>query len=430
MKILRRAISKVRILKELNTILLKRRDNIVDIIGFIICASTLLVGIILLILGIIKPLDAFLLFSAFLVGFLPIYIYLLKKRDQTLLICFTSRYLMEKDESKLDDLLGILIAGKTERLKLDPVDEFFKSIENLCETGDVEMRRRVAEALPALYQINLVRSKETVSLLRNDWDDKWKADNRRRTIESFNYIIGKDNNLILDNINVIEKDEFITIIAMVEILHFMESIISKKTIKNKLEKLKTGMDKIGYSQAEINHLMKIWSILELTKEYPSSAITEFTLISQKKHDLYLQIFAARNFRLLCTGYPKCFEKSHCLSALPERSLGFMENFLREDNHRNVRRPIARECSLECLIILLKNHNHRSRAKEIIWKLINDNDDIIRITAFDKIDNILDVDKEFGCRIIEHLVKNEKNEKLSNRAKRMLIRYDTSFKCDG
>ncbi|MBL7086777.1 MAG: hypothetical protein ISS28_06750 [Candidatus Cloacimonetes bacterium] len=422
MIIIKRAINKFRILlKELKVILLKRRDTILDILGFIIYTLIFVGGITLFILGVISFFEIVLLFIALLLAFLPLYLYLIKKRDQTLLICFTSKYLMEKDESRLDDLLGILIAGKIERLKLDPVDEFFKSIESFCETGDVEMRRRISEALPALYQINLANSKEIVSLLRNDWDENWKADNRRRTIESFNYLIGKDNNLVLDNINIIDKDEFITIIAMIEILYFMEGFVNEKVINNKLKNLKINMSKMGYSKNQINILIDIWKLLRLIKEDTQSAMTEFISISQNSHDLYLQIFAARNFRLLCNGYPKCFKKAHCLSASRERSLDFMVNFLSQDKHKYVRRPIAKERSLECLVMLLKNRNHKSHAKEIIWKLINDNDNIIRITSFDKIDNILNVDKKFGYQIINHLTKNEKNEKLLNRAKRMLIR---------
>jgi len=366
MKIFKRTSNKFRILlKDLKVILLKRRDTIVDILAFIISALIFVGGITLLILGVIGFFEVVTLLIALLLACLPLYLYLIKKRDQTLLICFTSKYLMEKDESRLDDLLGILIAGKLERLKLDPVDEFFKSIESFCEKGDVEMRRRISEALPALYQVNLENSKEIVSLLRNDWDDNWKADNRRRTIESFSYIIGKDNNLILDNINIIDKDEFITIIAMIETLYFMESFVSKKVVNSKLENLKMSMFKLGFSQNQIDLLMDIWKLLKLMKEDTQSAITEFVSISENSHDLYLQIFAARNFRLFCNGYPKCFKKGHCLSASPERSLDFMENFLSNDKHKNVRRPISKERSLECLVILLKSRNHKNRAKEII-----------------------------------------------------------------
>ena len=410
--------------KDVRTLLFKKRDTIVDVLGFLIYALIFIGGITLLISGILSAFEVISLFITLLLASLPLYLYLIKKRDQTLLICFTSKYLMEKDESRLDDLLGILIAGKIERLKLDPVDEFFKSIGSFCETGDVEMRRRISEALPALYQINLVNSRDIVSLLRNDWDEYWKADNRRRTIESFNYLIGKDNSLVLDNINIIDKDEFITIISILETLYYLKGFVTDKVINNKLEHLKKSMLQMGFPQSEIGLLTKIWELLKSIKENPQSALAQLISISKNTSDLCLQIFAARNFRLLCNGYPNCFKKAHCLSASPERSLDFMESFLSKDKHRNVRRPIARERSLECLVILLKNRNHKNRAKEIIWKLLNDIDDIIRITAFDKIDNILDVDNDFGYEIINHLINNEKNEKLWNRAKRLLSRIES------
>ncbi|MHA2219057.1 MAG: hypothetical protein ACXACY_24320 [Candidatus Hodarchaeales archaeon] len=401
----------------LNIEIKKNRDNIVDVLGFAIYGILIIGGIALLYFGVISVLEVLSLLIALLLASIPIYLYFLKKRDQTLLICVTTKYLIERDESRLDDLLGILISGKIERLKIDPIDEFFNSIENFCESDNAEMRRRIAEALPALYQISLENSEEIVSLLRKDWDERWKADNRRRTIESFNYIIGKDTRLIMDNLNVIENDEFITVIAMAEILFSLKLYIGDQKVYKKLKELKRDMKSYGFEQYQIALLTKIWDILELIKKNIKSANEQLASISKNGNELFVQIFAARNFRLLCNGYPKCFKKEHCLGSSPSKSLEFMENFLSKEKHKYVRRPIAKEQSLECLVLLLKNKNYRDRAKNIIWKLVKDYDDIIRITTFDKVDNILDIDKEFGLKIFEYLLSNEKNHMLMDRVKR-------------
>jgi len=408
-------------IQTIQIVLFKKRESIEVIFGFILYATILLFGFLLYLLNVIDIFKTVLLFISLLLASIPLLVYLIKKREQTLLICLTSKYLMEKDESRLDDLLGVLIAGKLERMKLDPVDEFFKGIESFCESGDIEIRRRISEALPALYKINMTNSKEIVSVLRNDWDEKWKADNRRRTIESFSYLINVENNFILDNLRVIERDEFITIIAMLEILYSLEGSTHRKTIIKKIGDIQNNMLKSGFTQYHIDLLNDIWNRLKLIKENLELTIKEFLSISKNGYDLNLQVFAARNFRLLCNGYPNCFKKSHCLSASPERTIEFMNNFLSKEKHKYVRRPIANERSLECLVMLLKNRKHRNSIRKIIWKLISDNDDIIRITTFDKIDNILDVDKDYGLKIIKHLIENEVNTVLLNRAKRVLVR---------
>lgn len=410
------------IFRIIKVVISKNKGSIEVVFGFAIYTAILLIGIVLYIFNAINILELILLiFIPFLGTLISMFLYLWKKREETLLICLTSKYLLEKDESRLDDLLGVLIAGKLESLKLDPVEEFFKSVETSCDIGDVEMRRRISEALPALYKINLNSSKEIFSILRSDWDKIWKADNRRRAIESFNYLIGIDNKFILDNIKVLEKDEFITIISLLEILHSLESSTNKKNITIKIQKLKNEMPNYGFSQTQIDLLDTMWNLLKLINDNYESAVKEFLQISANGYDLHLQMFVARNFRLLCNGYPKCLNKYHCLSSTPERTIEFMNNFLSEGKHKNVRRPIAKERSLECLVIMLKNRKHRDNVKKIIWKLIFDPDDIIRITTFDKIDNILDVDKQYGLKIINHIIKQERNNILSSRAKRVLER---------
>ncbi len=402
-------------------ILIKTKDSAEIIFGFIVYFTTLLLGFILYLFHLIDLLSLILLFLALLIASIPLLIYFIKKREQTLFICLTSKYLMEKDESRLDDLLGVLIAGKLERLKLNPVDEFFNGIVGFCETGDVETRRRISEALPALYKINMVNSKNIVSFIRNDWDRRWRADNRRRTIESFNYLINNENKFILENLKIVKKDDFLTLIAILEVLYALEGSFSKKIINHKITEITNDMILFGFKQHHIDLFNDIWSRLNMIKENIELATEEFITISKKESDLELKIFAARNFRLLCDGYPNCYLKSHCLSATPERTIKFINNFLSEVRYKNVRRPLAKERSLDCLVMLLKIKSLKTRVKEIIWKLIKDNDDIIRITTFDKIDNISDVDKEFALKIIRHISKNESNIILKDRAKRVQSR---------
>lgn len=405
----------------INYIFKKSKDSAEVIFGFIVYFTTLFIGFISFIFHFIDLLSLISLLFALLIASIPLLVYLLKKRDQTLLICLTSKYLMEKDESRLDDLLGILITDKMDRLKLNPVDEFFKGIIGFCETGDVETRRRISEALPALYRINLISSKNIVTILRKDWDKRWRADNRRRTIESFNYLINNDKKYILENLKIVERDDFLIIISILEILYALKESFSKKIINHKITEIMNDMKLYGFKQHHIDLFNDIWNRLISIKENPELAIEDFLRISKNESDPNLKIFAARNFRLLCDGYPKCYLKSHCLSSTAERTIKFVNNFLSDTKYKNVRRPLAKERSLDCLIMLLKIKSLKTKVKELIWKLIKDNDDIIRITTFDKIDNILETDKEFGLKIINRITRNDTNIILKERAKRVQVR---------
>lgn len=342
-----------------------------------------------------------------LLAFLPIYFYLIKKREQTMLISFTSKYLLEEEESKIDELLGILIAGKWEKLKIDPIEEFFKCIKGMCLKSDFEMRRRISEALPALFKIDLEESKDLVEILRRDWDEEWKSDNRRRTVEALPYIISKDKKFVRDNLHIIDGDEIFAIIAMVEVLAVWRERIKKKEAEKLFTELKNEMEECKYSKEEINAISELWDLLYLIHSEINRAITKFEELKDSPN-IYIQICVARNLKHLCKRFP-------------ERTVNLMAYFIEEDRHKNVRRPIAKEDSVECLITLLRDRRHSEKAKEIIWKLINDKDDIIRLATFDKIEKILEIDNEFGKKILQHIIKNNRHPKLVERAKTLTRR---------
>lgn len=322
-----------------------------------------------------------------------------------MLISFTSKYLLEKEESKIDELLGILIAGRWEKLKMDPIEEFFKCIKEMCLKSDFEMRRRITEALPALFKIDLEESKEIVEILRRDWDEKWKSDNRRRTIEALSYIINKEKDFVRDCLHIIDGDEIFAIIAMVEILDVWREKVNKKDAERLFTELKHEME--GYKQGEINTTTELWNLLYLIRSDSNQAIKKFEELKGNLN-IYTQICIARNLKHLCKRFP-------------ERILNFMDYFIGEDKHKNVRRPIAKEDSVECLISLLQDRRLSEKAKETIWKLVNDEDDIIRLATFDKIEKILDIDTEFGRRILKHIIEKNRHPKLVERAETLLRR---------
>lgn len=344
---------------------------------------------------------------AFLLALYPIYWYVIKKIEQTKLISFTSKYLLEKEESNVDELLGILIAGKWEKLKIDPIEEFIKCIKSMCLNGDFEMKRRIAEALPALFKIDLEGSKELVKILRKDWDKRWKSDNRRRTIEALSHIINKEKVFVGECLHINDGDEIFTIIAMVEIIDLWREKINKKSAEKLFLTLKYEMKGQQCGSDEKKAISELWDLLYLIRFDPNQAIKRFEGLKDSSN-IYIQICIARNLKHLCKRFPG-------------RILNLMNYFLGDAKHKNVRRPIAKDDSVKNLFSLLQDRQLSEKAKETIWKLIKDEDDIIRLATFDMIEKILDIDREFGRTIIQHVIKRNRHPKLVKRAETLLLR---------
>lgn len=358
--------------------------------------------------------------AGFTISVMAFYYFFVSNKEKMLLIGFTSRYLLEKDDSKLDDLLSILIAGKWKKLQIDPIDEFFSLILTLCYKDDYEIKRRIAEALPALFKINLHETEKIIEFLRVDWDEKkWKSDNRRRTIEALPYIIKKSKNFVKKTIQLKPNDEIFTVIAIVELMYLWKVSINNKGGDKLFLNLIEEMTKLQYSKKEIASINRIWAYLDLTNNNKEKALQYYNRMKYSS-DIILQIGIARNLKNLCCGYPKCKTKNWC-SANPETMLNAMAFFLDKNQHNHVRRPIARGEMFECILVLMHFERYAPRTKEIIRLLITDDDEIIQLACFDRIENILSIDAIFGQEILESIIQENKNQILVNRAKTLITR---------
>lgn len=406
---------------------IKKKENLlVEFLGILFWVIVAAGALCLYFSGILDLLTLLQVLFGLLLASLPIYLHLVKKREQMLLLGFTARFLLEKDEAKIDELLGILIAGKWEKLKLDPIEEFFGSLEGLCLKGSFEMRRRIAEALPALFKLDLEKSKELAGILRHDWDAAiWKSDNRRRAIEAMSYIVKKEKKFVRDNLHLVDKDEIYTIIAIVELIDAWREKVNREEGERLFADVEKEMREKGYSDDEVYAVSELWNLLRLTHSDTNAAARRFEELKDTPN-VYLQICIARNLRRLCKGFPRCRARRLC-NGSPSRILDLMAFFIQEDKNKNVRRPIAKEESLECLAILLRYKSYSEKAKEIIWALINDKDDIIRLSAFDKIESILEIDPTFGMRILQHVIASDHHPELVERAMNLRRRLSEELK---
>ena len=314
-------------------------------------------------------------------------------------ISSVAQYLIKGDISLIDDLLGRFISGRWQFKDSDPAESFFGSLEDLAVQGSYEMRRRISEALPALFHWKLKNSISLANVLRRDWDDRWRSDIRRRVVEATPYLLKKNPDAAKSFLEVHEKDEIYTIIAIAEVSHEWLKV-EKKRAEEFLKNFKVTIKKC-YSLEENEAIVELLNLLDLIEKNKFEACQKMSELSENKN-VFVRIAVARNL-------PKIFD------AYPEVCLKLMEFFLRSEEIKYVRRPIAKELSTKAIINALKETRFKDRAESILWKLIKDSDDIIRITAFDLIDDLQKIDIKLCQKIVSYIIGAEKNKDLLRRA---------------
>jgi hypothetical protein len=361
--------------------------------------------------------------SALIIALLPIYVNATKKKQDVRIMAFTSQYLLEEDKSKVDDLLDLLITGKWKSYKLDPVKTFFGSLEDLSKNGDVEIRRRIAEALPALFILDVESSKKLFYILRQDYDESfWKSDIRRRAIQSLSNIIEIDKEFVLNNLYIRSKDEIYTVIAIIEVLAIIRKDKPKKA-NNIYNIIRKGIE--DYSFEEQEAIESLWKFIEMVDKDKRKTILELERLKETDN-ITFAICLARNFRKLCN-YPRCMEENFCSSDFSDKILNYMVFFLNPSNDDNVRRPICR--CLDCLLLIFsqKSHPCYEQAKRLIWGIFTDKDIVIRLSALDKLDNLYDINSIYCHQLLSYLIQNESDPDLLSRNKRLYYRlYDYSI----
>ena len=307
------------------------------------------VSLVLLLAEKINGIDFLATIFVLFISFLPIHLLLIKKRNQANLISCTAKYLLLADESKIDDLLGMILGGKWDKLKLDPIDEFFTCLKKLLRKSDYEMRRRVAEALPVLFSIDVEESQELTNTLRTDWDVKWKSDNRRRTIEALSYIVKKNKSIVREYLKIFEGDEIYTIIAIIEIICIWgddNTAAGKAEREQMLNNVIDQMKSFGHDNSHIEAISTLWDMLNLMHSNPSDALQRFNELKDDPN-IYIQIGIARNLGYFCKQFP-------------EGCIKLMASFIEESRHKYVRRPIAKENNVDSLIYLLNNRQYTDK----------------------------------------------------------------------
>lgn len=141
--------------KKLITWIKKTQFIIEELLGFLVLSVLVIIWAMLFLFSIIDLVNFIPILFNLVISLVTIYLIYIRQRKRLVFVCITSKYLLEKKEN-IDEILGILIGKKWNRIKIDPIHEFFNCLEHLCEGDDYDMKRRISEALPALFK-NLLK---------------------------------------------------------------------------------------------------------------------------------------------------------------------------------------------------------------------------------------------------------------------------------
>ncbi len=335
-------------------------------------------------------------------------------RHDAVLIEISTSYLLHGGKALLDQMLGKMIAGRWRREEIRPGDALFKVLLELCRHGEWELRRRIAEALPMLGEINPKRTLDLVVVLREDWDGtKWRADLRRRAVEGLINpppdrglaLIHKIKPSLIETLLQLRgNDDVFTAIAILEALVEMEVIDESGATRLREELMNFARKSLSAEQfqgmeklAELLEQSKTLDVFELAKSIDALARSE---------NIYIRVVAARNVWRL-------FNK------LPGEALAIMEWLAQPIQHKYVRRANVKERSMEFITRMIKGEQYRAKAEALLRSLISDPDEIIRVTAFDSAEALKDDESELLKELCDSVIARETCEVLKGRAQLVL-----------
>jgi GTPase SAR1 family protein len=302
--------------------------------------------------------------------------------------------LNSKDIDSIDYMLGLLISRIWR-----PKESIFTVLEELARSGECEIKRRVAEALPNLIVRDRGHSLKLIEILRADYDERWKTDNRRRVIEAIPYLIENGYLEVDDFLRIREDDQFYVIIAIIETLDCLKCVSPAKA-NILIESLKDQL-----SDEQTAFVFRFLDLLEKTRLNKDAALEMMKAIMYHKVVTFILPTGDDVYRL-------CVARilPRLLKSFPNDILEMMNALLKPIEHRNVRRPLVRHVR-ELIEFMVKEKVYKDKVEEIVWALATDKDEIIPIMFLDNVSYLTKIAPDISNKIANYYLSNEGEQTL-------------------
>lgn len=297
---------------------------------------------------------------------------------------------LSEEERYLDDLLGDCTAAMAAHRTLP-----FNVLAAVARSPRWELKRRLAEALPALLQIDVERTLPLMETLRADPPDpEWRTDIRRRVIEAIPALWHIRPAQVEPLLRWQEGDEVYAALATLDALAEIQDRALTADIHQHL---------LAHVRDQDRAAVLIYA--DILSERASDPDAALSIIAAHQHDpdRLTRICLARSLRWL-------------LVDRPAETLKWMRTFLRQKNrqpleHQNVRRALARQLSG---LIALLDGPYDDSACTLLHTLAADRDLHIRRAVCDALPAILAQSAAVALDLIQEYLLHDRDHFIHER----------------
>lgn len=304
-------------------------------------------------------------------------------------------------EALLDDLLSAVINGSDEY-----VGDLFTVLEEVARGEEWELKRRIAEALPALLETDPTQTLPLMKFLREDPPHpEWRTDIRRRVIEATPALYRLDPEATPPLLRWHEGDEVYAALATLEAL----DAIGDERLQAEL-----GPKLLSHVSSDQRDVVEFYvKLLEATHAEPDEALA---MIESAKSGT----------RLTKMCITRCLAR--LLPTRPAEALAYMRHFLRRVNgvpaeHQNVRRPLSRD--LPQIIAAFDEPQH-AHAELVIRELAQDEDVHIRRALSDVLPGLAQSHPPLALDLIQSYLIQDLDRYVRERTWKTLPRLAASY----
>jgi transcriptional regulator with XRE-family HTH domain len=288
------------------------------------------------------------------------------------------------EEKEIDTLLSAILTGEAEA---GEIGHLFHALES----GRLpwELRRRMAEALPALVELDAEATFRLATLLRDDYDPlRWHTDVRRRVVEAIPVLYNHDAEKAVKLLEPRSQDQVYVHIAIVEALHDIKTIDPARAerIRHALTE-REQPEHVGMTEF-------LTGTLDQIDEENFASALHVMRAACTRHRIFRTCVMRSLSRLL--GTEVAADALWLMLHLYRRAEG------RIAEHRNVRRPAV--IALPKLIALLNGRGKAATlARIMIWEFAQDEEPIARRAVADELPTLLATQRDFGDLLAEDLL---------------------------
>lgn len=301
-----------------------------------------------------------------------------------------SKIQLSEEVRYLDDLLGDIIGGKSRTGTLP-----FTVLHAAARSPHWELKRRLAEALPALFAVDPGASLTLARTLRDDPPDpEWRTDVRRRVIEAMPAVWQQLPLEVAPLLRWREGDEVYAALATLDVLANIDNPALAAIVKT---------DVLDHVPESNSHAVSLYAeLLEHCERDPDAAIK----LIQEYHD------DDKRFVRICMARPL-----HRL--LPRRTaeaLKLMRYVLRQEKgkaveHQNVRRAVSSHAQE---LVDLLDSAYDEPAVALLRTLIADQDVHIRRRACDTLSTLVECYPNTALDLIQTFLLQDRDRFVHDR----------------